>query len=128
MILHVYSEHRWEEQSETFTAIADLRRAGYHVESRLTTIDDDASYWKVLMEYWGKEELIHIQQDVVPTVEMVQRLMSCDHQACTCPHKLRSGFGLYRPHYAGPWQFLPSSMEVYLPPFPTHVGGSGRSR
>ena len=98
----------------------------YPTYSRLTTTADDQSYWKVLMEYWGKDDLIHFQQDIVPTMGMIESLAACLSPVCTYPHKLRSGYGLYEPKYGPTWEYLPERMELVDPdPYNPYVGGSG---
>ena len=120
-ILHVYSEKRPEDQVETLAAVESLRRK-YEVVSRPTTADDNYSYSRILAEYWGKDDLVHFQQDVVPTAAMIQSLIDCPYEACTYPHALHTGFGLWAPGYT---DGVLDKMTWYYPPFPSRVECSG---
>lgn len=136
MILHCYSEKNYMQQLDTWIAVKALQEC-WTVESRLTTIEHDDSYWKVLLEYWGKSRLIQFQQDVVPSVDMIQELMDCKYQACTYPHKLQGGWGLWQAEWTPGYVFYnkngivrmdglnPTAMTMYQPPFPEYVEGSG---
>lgn len=135
MILHTYSEKHPEQQEETLDFIELVRVANNAgvliypktITSRLTTVTDDLSYWRALMDYWGKEDLIHFQQDIVPTLAMLDALLVCPYAACTYPHKLRTGFGLYKPIYdsASYTSYMPVEMHWYYPPYPKFVEASG---
>ena len=90
------------------------------------------------MKYWGKERLIHFQQDIVPSIDMIQELMDCNYSACTYPHKLTKGWGLWEGTWVddGPVFYnkhgeinmnglQPSSIKLIEPPFPEYVQGAG---
>ena len=142
MILHCYSEKNWAQQQETWDAVAKIEEAGYVVTDELTTTRNDDSYWKVLLRHWSKGRLIQFQQDIVPTVQMIQELVQCYHPACTYPHKLTGlNFGLWQ----GVWEDKanqppafnkhgvvefgstprPSATIPVEAPFPEFVEGSG---
>src|ERR1035437_7494575 len=137
MILHCYSERNYIQQLDTWQAVKKLQER-WTVDSRLTTIERDSSYWEVLMKYWGQSRLIQFQQDIVPTVDMIQELMDCNCSACTYPHKLTKGWGLWEGIWSSPSPAFynrhgeinmnglqPSSIKLIEPPFPEYVQGSG---
>lgn len=125
ILLHCYSEKNQEYQDETNRAVMSfLAMPDLNVVSRLTTVDDDLSYWKVLCEYWGKDDLIHVQQDIVPTKEQITSLLDCRFGSCTYPHKLESGWGLWKGDFTLD-QIMPAQMHFLEPPFPEFVTGSG---
>ena len=140
MILHCYSEKNRGQQQETWDACDTIEKSGYTVEHKLTTTRDDASYWKVLLQAWGKGRLIQFQQDIVPTVSMIEDLAQCYQIACCYPHKLREGnYGLWQ----GVWEAnpplaynkhglvdfgktpRPTATIPLVEPFPEFVEGAG---
>lgn len=133
-ILHTYSEKNLKYQVNTLAAVDWLRKKSFQVTSRLTTVEDDESYWKVLMDYWGEDDLIHFQQDIVPTVAKIESLLDCSYPLCTYPHKLENSYGLWW----GEWDesvpqnlangigpLNPTAMHWYKQPFPMFAQGSG---
>src|ERR1035437_8889634 len=142
MILHCYSEKNWSQQQETWDAVAKIEAAGYVVTDELTTIRDDSAYWRVLLRHWSKGRLILFEQDIVPTVAMIQDLSTCYHPACVYPYKLE---GLNFALWQGVWEDKanqplaygkhgvvdfgstprPSATIPLEAPFPEFVEGSG---
>jgi hypothetical protein len=139
MILHCYSEKNRGQQQETWDAIAAIETAGYTVKDELTTTRDDSAYWKVLLRNWGKGVLILIEQDIVPTVSMIEGLAHCYQPVCTYPYKIQDHYSLWQ----GVWEANPPpsygkhglvdfgktprpTATIPLPePFPEYAEGSG---
>lgn len=86
LILHTYTSQRIDEQEETKQIITRLSK-DYPIVSKLCNDTDD--YWKILLKHWGKDELIIIEQDIVPSFKMVQELEWCIDELCCFPYLLR---------------------------------------
>lgn len=90
VILHTYTNHRIAEQWATLVAMLKITRMfsklGYEVNSRHCA--HDSSYWYSLCMYWEHQTIINIEQDIVPTPEMVEQLMECDHAACAFYYRI----------------------------------------
>jgi hypothetical protein len=49
-----------------------------------TPANDDFAYWRIVNEHWGKgEDLIIVEQHVVPEPDFVQNLIDCYEDWCT---------------------------------------------
>lgn len=49
-------------------------------------------YWNALMNYWGRgEDLIIIEQDMMPLQMHIRDFLNCTHDFCTVPYQLRDG-------------------------------------
>jgi hypothetical protein len=88
LILHTYTNERVDEQQETLAQISELKRLA-NVQSQFCNNTDD--YWALLLRYWGKEDIITIEQDVVATPLQVLQLAQCPRFACAFPYRLRAG-------------------------------------
>ena len=88
LILHPFSDTRPAEQIETLAIIKKLSKR-YPIKSQLCNPTDD--YWKFLLKNWNKDDLIIIEQDIVPTVDMIEELEECIEELCCFPYRLRDG-------------------------------------
>lgn len=86
-ILHTYTNDRLEDQVETKRAISQLEhRYGYVVESVQCLFP--WSYWSYLAGVWGLQDLILIEQDIVPEFYHISHLADCGFEACTVPYRV----------------------------------------
>lgn len=49
-------------------------------------------YWHGLMKYWGEDDLIVIEQDMLPLKSHIKDLTDCEYDFCSVPYMLRDGF------------------------------------
>jgi hypothetical protein len=68
-----------EQQAETWEALKAIRQK-YHVVDR--ALEGSDGYDNFLLEYWGRDDLIIVEQDVVPTLEQVNSLVECSEPWC----------------------------------------------
>lgn len=73
--------NRW--QVESIDAL-DRTHFPYTVEPVVK--DDD--YWLTLMSYWNRDDLLIVEQDIMPTADHIEGLLSCPYDACTVPYYL----------------------------------------
>jgi hypothetical protein len=148
VILHPYSQVREEEQAETWRAL-ELLRTKFMVIDR--PLSGPSGYDDVLLEYWGKINLVIVEQDVVPRIEQVSELIQCPGIWCCCKYQIRylddknppywilTGFGLTKLdlriqqvaapsswHRKGDWRTLDSRVtgEFIKAGFAQHLHGS----
>jgi hypothetical protein len=82
LILFPYKPNeRPEDQLETTLLYGTLKDMRFNC-LRLPTTDQRHEYVRVLRENWLREELVIIEHDVVPTIDMVNWLIKCDHSIC----------------------------------------------
>ena len=43
---------------------------------------DEYSYWKALSKYWGKDDIIIQEHDILPTEEQLNELINCKYKDC----------------------------------------------
>lgn len=90
LILHTYTDLRLDDQKETRVQIGFIGDYyGTKVISEKMIAPDD--YWSFLLRHWGKEDIIIIEQDVVPSVGKIARIRDCHYKVCTYPHILAAG-------------------------------------
>ncbi len=86
LVLHSFSRFRLNEQLETWQAL-ELIRQNFNVID--VFLVDDGDYDKALKNVWEKDSLIVVEQDVVPTVEMVEELFGCADPWCIFEYEIR---------------------------------------
>lgn len=86
-ILHVYSNNRIENQTKTWEAVKELQDIGYKIEDIM--LPENLSYEELLFSLWTKEDIILIEQDIVPTKERLDELLNCKEILCYHFYKLR---------------------------------------
>lgn len=47
-----------------------------------TDIKDEYSYWKILSKYWGKDDILIQEHDVLPTEEQLNEIINCKYKDC----------------------------------------------
>jgi hypothetical protein len=57
---------------------------------------DKTDYWRFLLEFWGKDELIVVEQDISVSVERINDLLICQQKLCSAPYRLKPPF----PHWS----------------------------
>jgi len=88
LILHPYSLTRWEEQQETWDALRKIESANLGIIVKDVRCDGPQDYDKALKRVWGNHNLVICEQDIVPTLEMIQRLASCNEYVCAQAYRL----------------------------------------
>lgn len=87
-ILHVYSDARKSDQKETWTAFKSIEQT-FPVEHVHALKNSD--YPNAIKENWGKgEDLIIVEQDIVPTPKHIKDLMSCKCRLCSFPYLVKA--------------------------------------
>jgi hypothetical protein len=86
VVLHSFSRFRFNEQLETWQALEEIRNSFPVVDAFLV---DEQDYDKALEGVWGKGDLIVVEQDIVPTVEMIAGLFGCDKPWCIYEYEIR---------------------------------------
>jgi hypothetical protein len=121
-ILHSFTNERVEDQVETILAVDKLMDKYGDVTSCLVSNPD--GYWKFLLDHWNRTPFINIEQDIVPTVQSLDSLLSCPEDLCTVPYRLSNGkWSIWYPIYGTYCDF--SEMVHYEEPFPWGVVASG---
>ena len=83
-LFHVYSNSRMQDQKETWQAVKNLQNEGYNIEDIL--LDDNLGYEELLYSIWTKEDIILIEQDIVPTKDLMEDLINCNYGDGICYH------------------------------------------
>jgi hypothetical protein len=86
IILHSFSRFRMNQQLETWQALESVRESFRVVDAFLV---DEQDYDKALKDVWGQGDLIVVEQDVVPALEMVESLFGCDKPWCIFDYEIR---------------------------------------
>jgi hypothetical protein len=126
LILHTTTDARPQDQLETIAAVAEIARC-YPVRSYAIPPKDDSAYWRFLLRNWGKDQIVIIEQDIVPTVDRVYELIDCQDDACTVPYDMRPGVKGGSLFYAKGYlaDGMAEGLTMYKEPFPTYSEGSG---
>jgi len=74
IILHTFSRMRLREQQETWKALSKIRAQNRVIDIH---VDGESGYDDALRRVWGKEDLIIVEQDIIPSVSMIRALESC---------------------------------------------------
>jgi hypothetical protein len=86
LILHVYSEKRLSEQVETWRALRRIRGLFDVLDCR---VQFEGDYDQAVLGAWGKEDLIVLEQDIVPSAEMFAELAACKEPWCCFKYQIR---------------------------------------
>lgn len=84
IILHPFSTGEYERKRETWGFVGELKHNGYEVESR--NVDGPMDYPDLLKEFWGRDELVILEDDKVPTLADFKELIECKHAYCCFPY------------------------------------------
>jgi hypothetical protein len=83
LVLHPYSSARQEDQLETWEFLNLIR-------GRFTVIDAECvgiyGYNTFLSTFWGQEDLIIVEQDIVPTLLDLDEIIACPEPYCVFPY------------------------------------------
>jgi hypothetical protein len=79
IILHPFSIFRQKEQAETLDALRKIQ-GSFRVVNVLCS--EKADYDDSLLRFWGTDDLIIVEQDIVPSIEQVQTLADCPESWC----------------------------------------------
>ena len=77
-----------EKGAETYKFVQETideinaRNTGIHIIKELTTLADDFSWYKVLDKYWGKDDLVTIDQDCFLTYDQLKEILDCPGRNC----------------------------------------------
>lgn len=74
------------EQLETWWTLEQIRE-GYAVVDAFLVGEQD--YDKALKDVWGKGNLVVVEQDIVPTPEMIMNLFGCNEDWCIYEYEIR---------------------------------------
>ena len=85
IVLHAFSRMRLREQRETWKALKKIRRQ-YHIVD--ICVNEKIDYDDAVRKVWGEDNLIIIEQDIVPCVSMVRALGSCVCDWCAYRYQI----------------------------------------
>lgn len=64
----------------------ELKHRGWDIRHVATPNDGgegvSGTYERAILDLWGKDDLLILEQDLVPTVEIIERLAACEHPLC----------------------------------------------
>ncbi len=86
IVLHSFSRFRINDQLETWQALESVREGFAVVDAFLVGEQD---YDKALKDVWGKGDLVVVEQDIVPTLEMIASLFGCGEDWCIYEYEIR---------------------------------------
>ncbi len=94
VLLHVYKPgDREDEQARTKAFLLENAQAlDFVVEVIHEATVDDYDYENIVAQAWtGERDLIILEQDLVPTMKMIESLATCSHFACAQAYKINYG-------------------------------------
>lgn len=82
-VLHTYTMTRLEDEKATHDYAIEARLAGFSVESVWVPTGDKYAYWRLVRERWAKDDLVFLEQDIVPSsLDDLKRFETCPEQVC----------------------------------------------
>jgi hypothetical protein len=84
--LHTFSRMRLREQRETWKALCKIRRQYSVVDVSVSGVTD---YDSAVREFWGRDDLIIIEQDIVPSCSQIRALENCVCDWCAYRYRIR---------------------------------------
>ena len=109
IVMHAHIENVEQTYAETYRCVANLKLAHpeYTYVDETTPKFDRWSYWYAINKYWGKDDLMLIDQDVIFDVSQFEQLRNCNHGWC-CFYYMRSS--QYNEKFVSAWDpAVPSS-------------------
>ena len=85
LILHPYAGNHPEREVETWALMRELEQR-YKVVHARTVLERD--YSNFVATYWGDEDIIIIEGDMVPTLEDVLEIARCPETHCAYPYAI----------------------------------------
>lgn len=86
IILAPYSEDPFfkERQEETNNALETLKDYAYEIYRPVVHNNKDipSEYEKAILKYWGRDDLLVIEHDIVPTLGAVKQMETCPSMLC----------------------------------------------
>lgn len=86
LVLHPFSRFRINEQLETWRALEEIRE---HFRVVDVFLKEAMDYDDVLLRFYGVDDLIVVEQDIVPSVEQIRSLTLCPESWCCCEYTVR---------------------------------------
>lgn len=89
-LLHPYSNRNDKNELETwqfFTKIYELQEFNSLSITHLKCNDNHITFTKWMIENWGKDDLIVVEADKVPTLDNLRELISCKAKFCCFPYQ-----------------------------------------
>ena len=86
LVLHCFSDKRLSEQEETWLALEEIRR---HYLTMDVYVEGAGGYDDALRSIWSRDDLLVIEQDIVPSFGQVQALERCTEAWCACKYEIR---------------------------------------
>ena len=86
IILHTFSRMRLREQRETWEALKKIRTQ-YHVID--IHVNEKTDYDDAVSKVWGEDNVIIIEQDIVPWCSQIRALESCVCDWCAYRYQIR---------------------------------------
>ena len=85
-LLHTYSNKRIDEQEETWEFLSKLNKNKWSIVHLYTIAYD---YYKSLVYYIKHfQPFIVIEQDIVPSIQLLEEIANCSEQLCAAPYIL----------------------------------------
>jgi hypothetical protein len=84
-ILHPYNNDRPRDKRQCWKLLEEVRK-------EFTVIDIEVgrmSYPGIVAQYWGKEDMIVLEDDKSTTIEVIREIASCAHTHCLFPYPTR---------------------------------------
>lgn len=86
IILHSFSRFRINEQLETWQALEPIRKSFTVADAFLIEAQD---YDDALAKFWGKDAVILVEQDIVPSLKQITELVACPAPWCVFEYCVR---------------------------------------
>ena len=84
LILHpfVYGV-RPDDQAHCWEALEEAEGAGFKIEHLELSAADPFQYSREIRQRWRKDDLLIVEHDVAPSVELLVAMANCEHPLCT---------------------------------------------
>jgi hypothetical protein len=113
IVLHPYGNTRVKEQQETWDFLKTIRKF-YRVEDRNVT--GKWLYVDFVKEFWGKDDIIILEDDKVPTLDDFGEIGSCPRLFCCFPYpinfQLRTTLRQWQRNFPWTTGFVKFSKEI----------------
>lgn len=88
IIVYPHLPEQRPQDKETFDFIQNLSEIGYKIHEITTPRDNPFAYHQGLKSIWGKDDMIIIESDVVPTMKQFNHLINCKEPNCTMDNQI----------------------------------------
>jgi hypothetical protein len=112
MYLHIASGRNYERFNETNMFVEYAKQNGFPFV-KLDALED-YSYSKKLIELWNKDDIMIIEEDKVPTLDILHELEICHHPFCSQSYivTFKVGDGI-KTYSAGGWNRVSSGVGSF---------------